>query len=309
MPDPAERHAMSVLAELEPKAEELLRRHLSMAEEWFPHDYVPWSKARDFQAEPWSEEQSSLTPEARCALEISLLTEDNLPSYHRIIYNTLGRGDAWMTWVGRWTAEEARHAVVLRDYLVVTRGVEPVTLERDRMKTMTTGYEREFDGIIGAFAYGALQELATRISHQNTGRVAQDPIAERLCARVAQDENLHMVFYRDVVSAALDLHKNESVVAIAKEIESFTMPGEVIPHFTRRAARMAYAGVYDLRLHRDAVIAPLLRHWRVFELSGLDPAAERAREGLAKQVADLDERARRFEEWRAQRSAREERTG
>jgi aminoglycoside/choline kinase family phosphotransferase len=34
--------------ELEPVAERLLNRDLSMAKEWMPHQYVPWSLGRDF---------------------------------------------------------------------------------------------------------------------------------------------------------------------------------------------------------------------------------------------------------------------
>ena len=52
---------------------------------------------------------------------VNLLTEDNLPVYHREIATRFGRDGAWGTWVGRWTAEENRHGVALRDYLVVTR--------------------------------------------------------------------------------------------------------------------------------------------------------------------------------------------
>src|SRR5262245_57805760 len=70
----AETAALRVLAELEPKAEELLRRHLAMAEDWFPHEYVPWSRGRDFDREPWALEQSALSLAARSALEINLLT-------------------------------------------------------------------------------------------------------------------------------------------------------------------------------------------------------------------------------------------
>jgi acyl-[acyl-carrier-protein] desaturase len=35
-----------LLAELEPVAERLLDRHLSMAKEWMPHQYVPWRLGR-----------------------------------------------------------------------------------------------------------------------------------------------------------------------------------------------------------------------------------------------------------------------
>jgi hypothetical protein len=50
-----------LLCELEPVAERLLNRHLSMAKEWLPHEYVPWSLGRDFDVEPWTPDQPRLT--------------------------------------------------------------------------------------------------------------------------------------------------------------------------------------------------------------------------------------------------------
>jgi acyl-[acyl-carrier-protein] desaturase len=52
---------------------------------------------------------------------VNLLTEDNLPSYHREIYQSFGPDGAWGTWIGRWTAEEGRHGMAIRDYLLTTR--------------------------------------------------------------------------------------------------------------------------------------------------------------------------------------------
>ena len=101
-----------LLAELEPTVRENLDRHLSTAKEWMPHEFVPWSQGRDFAelgGEPWALEQSTLSPIARTALEVNLLTEDNLPSYHREVERAFGRDTAWGTWVNRWTAEEGRH--------------------------------------------------------------------------------------------------------------------------------------------------------------------------------------------------------
>ena len=50
MPDRHSDH--DLLRELEPVAEQLLDRHLAMAKEWLPHEYVPWSLGRDFDVEP-----------------------------------------------------------------------------------------------------------------------------------------------------------------------------------------------------------------------------------------------------------------
>ena len=166
MPDHHPDHGL--LRELEPVAGRLLNRHLSMAKEWMPHEYMPWSLGRDFDTEPWTPEQPRLTGVAQAAFEVNLLTEDNLPSYHRELLATFGRDGAWNTWSHRWTAEEGRHAVVLRDYLLVTRNIDPVALERGRMATMQQGWVPEPKTALGLMAYAAFQELATRISHRTT---------------------------------------------------------------------------------------------------------------------------------------------
>jgi hypothetical protein len=193
-----------LLAELEPVAEQLLNRHLSMAKEWLPHQYVPWRLGRDFDTEPWTPDQPRLTGVAQAAFEVNLLTEDNLPSYHHQLLASFGRDRAWRTWSHRWTAEEGRHAIVLRDYLLVTRNIDPVALERGRMATLQQGWTADKPAL-GLMAYAAFQELATRISHRNTGRYSADPVADKIMVRVAADENLHMMFYRDIVAAALQV--------------------------------------------------------------------------------------------------------
>src|SRR6266540_659935 len=195
----------NLLHELEPVVEQNLERHLAITKDWNPHDYVPWSEGRDFAflgGEDWSPEQSRLDPVAKAAMITNLLTEDNLPSYHREIATRFGRDGAWGTWVGRWTAEENRHGIAMRDYLVVTRGVDPVELERARMDYMTSGYDSGDKTPLEAVTYVSFQELATRVSHRNTGKVTRDPIADRMLARISKDENLHMVFYRNIVAAA-----------------------------------------------------------------------------------------------------------
>ncbi|MFP5342979.1 MAG: acyl-ACP desaturase [Candidatus Limnocylindria bacterium] len=285
-----------LLHELEDEAGRLYDRHASVAVEWFPHDYIPYRLGRDFDKEPWTPDQPRLTGVAQTAFEINLLTEDNLPSYHRLIYGMFGRGDgAWLNWVGRWTAEEGRHAIVLRDYLTVTRNIDPVMLERGRMNQLQQGYERPSSSTLRGLAYVTFQELATRISHRNTGRYSNDPVADRIMVRIAADENLHMVFYRDILSAALKVQPSAAVRAIVDEVLAFEMPGAGIPNFLRKAALIAKARIYDLRSHRDEVLLPVIKHWRIFELEGLDAAAEEARRRLAEHLDQLDVAASRFE--------------
>jgi acyl-[acyl-carrier-protein] desaturase len=292
----------AVLTELEPVVAQNLDRHLKIAKEWHPHDYVPWDEGRNFAflgGEDWSPEQSRLDETAKAAMFVNLLTEDNLPSYHREIATRFGRDGAWGTWVHRWTAEEGRHAFCIRDYLLVTRGVDPDELEQARMQVMQTGYDSAEKPILNVLAYVSFQELATRVSHRNTGKFAGDPIAEKLLTRVSTDENLHMVFYRNLTKAALDFAPNATMRAITDEVVHFAMPGAIIPGFTRKAVQIAQAGIYDLRVHHDEVVWPLLRHWKVFELEGLDAEGEKARTELSAFLTRIDAQATRFEEQRA----------
>lgn len=289
----------SLLHELEPVVAQNLERHLSLVKPWDPHDYVPWSRGRDFAflgGQDWAPEDSPLDPVAKAALTVNLLTEDNLPSYHREIATRFGRDGAWGTWVGQWTAEEGRHSIALRDYLVVTRGVDPSRLEALRMEHTIAGYDSGDKTPLAALAYVSFQELATRVSHRNTGRASGCPIADQLLARIAADENLHMVFYRNLMDAALDIAPDAAVAAIRDEVIGFTMPGAGMTDFHENSILIAKAGIYDLRIHHDEVLAPVLRFWRVFERTDLGPEGERARTELADFLALLDQRARYYEE-------------
>jgi acyl-[acyl-carrier-protein] desaturase len=145
--------------------------------------------------------------------------------------------------------------------------------------------------------------LATRISHRNTGRYSDDPVADKIMVRVAADENLHMMFYRDLVAAALQVDPSAAVEAITGEVIGFAMPGVGIQGFTRKALQMAQAGIYDLRIHHDEILWPLLRHWNLFQIQGLRPEADQARDQLAAHLAKTDRLASRFEAKRAATAA------
>jgi len=301
---------LDILRELEPVAERHLDEHLRKAKAWHPHDYVPWDDGRNFAAMggiDWDPEQSRLSEVARTAMVTNLLTEDNLPSYHREISESFSLDGVWGTWVGRCTAEENRHAIVMRDYLVVTRAVDPVVLEQARMAHMTTGVAKPEKGpqFLRSVAYVTLQELATRISHRNTGSACNEPIAERMLQRIAADENLHMIFYRNLSAAALDLAPDEAMRAVTDIVTRFQMPGLTQPNFRRNAVVLAKNGIYDLRQHLDVVLRPVLRAWNVFERTDLSDDGERARDELGTYLDELAVKATRFEEQRDRAAARQ----
>ena len=286
-----------LLHELTEVAERLTSRHYETCKPWYPHEYVPWSMGRDFEpGTKWSPEEMPVADSLRSALFVNLLTEDNLPYYFETIDRVFGHEGVWREWSHRWTAEEARHSIALRDFMTVTRMLDPHMLEDGRMMQMSGGQVPDPHSPVDGFVYVALQELATRIAHRNTGRYSDDPVADKIMIRIAADENLHMVFYRDILAAALVLEPSATVCAIVDEVLAFQMPGAGIPGFVRKAAQIAKAGIYDIRVHRDEVLMPILRHWRIFELTNLDEKAEAARARLSEHLAKLEEAAKRFEE-------------
>ncbi|MFG2716830.1 acyl-ACP desaturase [Streptomyces sp. NPDC048416] len=299
-PRPHDRGRIDVLTELEPSVARHLDRHLATAREWFPHTYVPWSQARDYDGPlggaSWSSDDCPLPEAVRDALVVNLLTEDNLPSYHHDIQSRVGHQGAWGVWLHRWTAEEARHGYALRAYLHARRAVDPVRLERDRMQHMSLGHRSEQATIPHGLAYVTVQEMATRQAHRNTGRVCGDPFGERLMRRISADENLHMLFYRDVCADGLDLAPDLFAQAFADVICDFTMPGHAIPGFRTRAARIAVCGIYDLATHHDDVLRPLLHALRLMDRPGLGPRGEEALDRIGRHLERLHIKAERFKE-------------
>jgi len=297
---------VDILNELESTAEELLERHLATSKEWFPHEHIPYSRGRDYEpGGTWSPEDSDLAgheiPEAvRSALLVNLLTEDNLPYYFRTVEKIFGPDGAWGTWVRRWTAEEGRHSMAIHGYLMATRAIDPWELERSRMVQVSGGITPDPPSPQDGFAYLTLQELATRIAHRSTGKMVGDPVGYEVMMRVAADENLHQIFYRDIATAAIEVDPNGMMLAIERQVTEFAMPGVGIPDFGRHAAAIAKAGIYDLEVHYEQILLPVVvRHWDVEHIEGLDAEGEAARERLMARLAKSERVAKRFAERRA----------
>ena len=295
--------AADLLRDLEPVVEGLLERHLATSKEWFPHEHVPYSRGRDAViGEQWNESDADLAgatidEAVRSALLVNLLTEDNLPYYFRTIERVFGPDGAWGTWVRRWTAEEGRHAMAIYSYLMVTRAIDPQHLERCRMAQVSGGLIPEPPNFHETLVYLSLQELATRISHRATGKMLGDPAGYEVMMRVAGDENLHQLFYRDLAAAAIERDPDGMMLAIEQQVAGFTMPGIGIPGFADHAKRIAAAGIYDLAVHHEQILVPVvLHHWGIESLEGLDADAEQARERLMSRLEKSGRVARRVAE-------------
>ena len=239
----------------------------------------------------------------RSALFVNLLTEDNLPYYFQTIDATFGNAGVWREWSHRWTAEEARHSIALRDFMTVTRTLNPRDLEDGRMAQMSGGQVPQPTNPVDAFVYVALQELATRIAHRNTGKALTDalgdhPVAQAgydVLSRVAADENFHFLFYRDLTSAALEIAPSIVLPAIERQVREFEMPGTGIPGFKQHAEAIARGGLYNLQQHHDQILQPVVvKWWKLESLQGLTSEAEVARDAVLDRVQRIGKAARRL---------------
>ncbi|MEU4414996.1 acyl-ACP desaturase [Nocardia salmonicida] len=260
-----------------------LRRHIEVADGWQPHEQVPWSDGRNFAflgGTDWSPEQSELSETARLALTVSVLVADNLPSYHRELGKHLRIGP-WWRWVGRWTAEENRHEIMIRNYLMLTRAVDPVALERARMQHMTDGFNRPAMHLIDVLATCAFEEAAAAIRHRNTAALGENPIVTAMAEKLAADDELQAEFFAALVAAALDLVPDQGVRAIADRVADFRVPHVDLPGGGSSDEALAEAGIYDRADEDELVFKPLLQRWNIFSRTDFSEAGEKARAELA----------------------------
>jgi acyl-[acyl-carrier-protein] desaturase len=185
---------------------------------------------------------------------------------------------------------------------VVNRGFSPGQNQQIREDLFA---ESLFDSIV----YVTFQELATRISHRNTGRACNEPIADQLLAKISADENLHMIFYRDVTEAGFEMVPNMAMKSLHKVLRNFQMPGYQVPEFRRKAVMIAVGGVYDPRIHLEEVVMPVLRKWRIFEREDFTGEAAAMRDDLAVLIKDLEQSCDKFEISKRRQLDREARTG
>lgn len=90
---------------------------------------------------------------------------------------------------------------------------------------------------------------------------------------------MHHVFYRDLVSVLLELDPSTGVLAIDETVRAFTLPGKGIENFAEHSRVIAKAGIYDLAMHHDLILVPVVvERWDLPHLEGLSPEADRARE-------------------------------
>jgi len=239
------------------------------------------------------------------------VTEEALPSYQTMINRHPGVTDStgvsdspWARWSRGWTAEENRHGEVLSRYLYLSGRVDMHAIEITIQHLLRNGFNPEtgndpYKGLI----YTSFQERATKISHGNTARLANqsgDPTLGKICTLVTSDEARHEEAYKRFVSSIVERDPSEAVVAFAELMRTtVTMParlmdddsgGDLFGRFSDVAQRI---GVYTVRDYAE-IIDHLVGYWNIAGLSRLTGDAAKAQDylgGLARRYQRLADRA------------------
>ena len=188
-----------LLTEIAPDVERLYNRHLEAPRLWFPHEQIDWGQGEKFSERPWSESDYPLAAGVRSSIYVNLLTEDNLPYYTHSLMVHAPMGHPIRDWNHQWTMEENRHAMVMRDWVHISRCIDPTLLEEGRRVQMGKGKVPEPETIADLITYVSFQERATQIAHRNTGAKLpkDDKIGRNVLALVAGDETKHYLFDDD----------------------------------------------------------------------------------------------------------------
>ncbi len=255
--------ANALTLELEPVVRDELRRHLDTEDIWYAHDYVPFDQGENFAflgGRDWDASQVTLPKAITDALEILLITKDNLAGFHRELVEHFILEDKWGRWMGRWTAEEHLHAIALRNYLVVTREIDPSANEDVRVEHVMKGYRAETYSQIETLAFMAMWERAHAVFCRNLAAQTEEPVLKGLVGRIANDEDRHEVFFGNLVGHCLTYARDETIDAIARRAAGLDVVGGDIDAYQDKVAVVAEAGIFD-RAQLATVIADRITAW------------------------------------------------
>ncbi|MBT2559558.1 acyl-ACP desaturase [Hymenobacter sp. ISL-91] len=268
----------------------------SVETSWQPADFLPDSRLDTFfdEVKLLRERAQGLSYDLLAVLIGDTITEEALPNYeawfHQLDDLNRDPNNGWAQWIRGWTAEENRHGDLLNRYLYLTGRVNMREFEVSTQYLINDGFDLgTAHDPYRAFVYTSYQEMATNISHRRVGQLARtagDDQLSRLCGMIAGDENRHARVYKTFVEKIFEVDPSEMMLAFEDMMrKKIVMPahymrelgvemGKTFGHFTDAAQRL---GVYTSHDYTE-ILDTLIGDWKIEAMTGLNPAAEKARD-------------------------------
>eukprot|EP00573_Skeletonema_grethae_P001464 CAMPEP_0201686602 /NCGR_PEP_ID=MMETSP0578-20130828/984_1 /ASSEMBLY_ACC=CAM_ASM_000663 /TAXON_ID=267565 /ORGANISM="Skeletonema grethea, Strain CCMP 1804" /LENGTH=410 /DNA_ID=CAMNT_0048170673 /DNA_START=193 /DNA_END=1425 /DNA_ORIENTATION=+ len=294
---------VEVIEDFEPMVNEMVDKILLETGEkaWQPQDYLPDLAADDWlqQTKDLREAAEGIPDEVFVVLVGDMVTEEALPTYQTLLNTFEGCDDpigttdsAWARWSRGWTSEENRHGDLLNKYLYLSGKTDMRAIEVTIQHLITSGFNpgARKDPYRG-FLYTSFQERATKVSHGNVGKVAKEYGAkdlQRICAKIAGDEGRHEKAYQSFCTEILKRDPDGLLMEFGDMMRGqIVMPAELMTdgkdaqlyeNFSAVAQRL---GVYTAIDYAE-IIQHLVDHWKLGELTGLSPEAEKEQEYICR---------------------------
>lgn len=287
---------------------------------WQPSDFLPDFGDPNIHEEIKQLQQRSdgIPDTILTSLIGNMITEEALPSYQT--YFNLLEGinpernllspSGWVRWSKSWTAEENRHGDLLNKYLYMTGRVDMKAVEQTIHRLLMNGFDPNSGGDpYQAIVYTSFQERATKVSHMNTGKLAEiagDTVLGKICKQIAGDEARHEKAYKSFMSAIFEIDPNGAILAFEKLMrKNIVMPavlmgkgGDNPSLFTEFSEVTQKVGIYT-GWDYARIIEHLVKLWKVENLTGLNDAASKAQNylvGLSDRYMRLADRMKAPEE-------------
>jgi len=239
---------------LRKKFYEAYREFFEVAERkrrWSLFDDVPWDKLDHAK----NSERKARRLETFCAEE--LYVPDYGANGLRLTRPVFGA--AWFQMC--WTAEEARHGLAFREYLIRSGLRSEAQILQLEDELFARRWELPFATSRQMTCYGALQEAATYLAYKVQKDLAAeegDEVLEVIFSYISRDEAAHAGFYRSVVQLELEEDRAGTLADLARVIAGFKMPGDgLIPDYRERL-RDSGAGISP-RMFVEHALLPTLR--------------------------------------------------
>ncbi|MFY7652441.1 MAG: acyl-ACP desaturase [Chitinophagaceae bacterium] len=265
---------------------------------WQPADLLPNSHNPEFiEAVKELQKQCKELPYDYMAVLVGdLITEEALPTYESWLMSVDGisvtEPQGWSKWIRLWTAEENRHGDLLNKYIYLSGRVNMREMEVSAQHLIADGMDiQTATDPYRNFVYTSFQETATNISHRRTATIAKkfdNHHLSKICGVIAADEARHAKAYKHFVSRIFEVDPSEMLLAFEDMMrKKIVMPahflrqsgekiGDTFSHFSDAAQRL---GVYTTQDYTD-ILEQLVNEWKIAGLTGLNDAAEKARDYL-----------------------------
>ncbi|AKP50520.1 acyl-ACP desaturase [Cyclobacterium amurskyense] len=269
---------------------------------WQPTDFLPDMTQPDAidQVKELRERAAVIPDTIITSLIGNMITEEALPSYQTYFNMLEGVNEdgslisdqGWVQWTKAWTAEENRHGDLLNKYLYLSGRADMRKVEQTIHRLIYNGFDpRSEKDPYQAIVYTSFQERATKISHVNTGKLADkagDYVLGKICKQIAGDEARHEKAYKSFMSEIIKIDPSGAVLAFEKMMrKQIVMPAVLMAKggsnpslFDQFSAITQKVGIYT-GWDYARIIDHLVKLWEIETVTGLNEAASKAQEYLS----------------------------